>query len=60
MPEPTHCPACSLDFRYQGDDGKTYLRVIGLYSLAQDRTVDWQCPACLHQWERHFGEAPDA
>ncbi len=27
-------------------------RKIGLYSLAEDRTVAWRCPDCGHEWGR--------
>lgn len=27
-------------------------RQIGLYSMEEDRTVRWKCPACDHEWKR--------
>jgi hypothetical protein len=29
-----------------------FWRTIGRYDLEADRTVQWQCPDCLHIWER--------
>ena len=27
-------------------------RQIGLYDLFEDRTVEWRCPDCGHEWKR--------
>jgi hypothetical protein len=27
-------------------------RAIAIYDIERDRTTDWQCPDCNHQWAR--------
>lgn len=29
-----------------------FSRLIGIYDLGQDRTVEWQCPDCGVRWPR--------
>lgn len=59
-----HCPDCNADL--QGDpipqeyidegcygEGVTHFsRIIGIYSVEQDRTIAWACPDCGHEWDR--------
>jgi hypothetical protein len=58
---PLLCPACNADLtsapipqehlEHYGDETH-YSRVIGVYSIVLDRTVEWQCPDCGYRWER--------
>lgn len=29
-----------------------FSRVIGIYSMDEDRTIAWQCPDCGQEWPR--------
>jgi hypothetical protein len=61
--EPKTCPNCSADLNgspipdeyiKEGcyGDATHFSRVIGIYSIEEDRTVAWRCPDCEHEWER--------
>jgi hypothetical protein len=61
MSVPTTCPACRADLRKNeiplatrdAFGGATHFsRVLGIYSLADDATVGWQCPDCGQLWAR--------
>lgn len=56
-----YCPHCKADLvgdpipeniRHHYAKPYYWLRKIGIYSRELDRTVAWQCPDCLKQWDR--------
>ena len=58
------CPLCGSDLTgepipqeyidkgYYAPGATHYSRMIGIYDVALDRTVAWQCPDCGGQWPR--------
>ena len=55
-----NCPNCGVswvdrpipDEQLEVFSGKFFLRIIGMYSLAQDRTVAYMCPDCKKEFPR--------
>lgn len=56
------CPSCGAAWAYESDmrPGVTLSRIVGIYDLGRDRTVEWLCPACGARWDRGalVGDAP--
>jgi transposase-like protein len=58
---PWYCPSCSAQLwdkeipepiREHYSPPYWYMRRIGIYDRGCDRTVEWRCPSCSHQWPR--------
>jgi hypothetical protein len=48
------CPICNTNW-FDGvreEDGLRCLRLIGIYDIDLDKTVEWQCPDCRTRWTR--------
>lgn len=64
MLEPRYCPNCNADLQgepipkehriHYSKDVTHFSRVIGIYSIQQDRTILWRCPDCSHTWGRDY------
>lgn len=57
----THCPHCGA--QWQGEEipedqrelfgnATHFSKLIGIYSLEEDRTTHWMCPECETRWKR--------
>jgi hypothetical protein len=58
---PETCPHCNASMQGSGIPeemqhlygGATHFsRVIGIYSMDEDRTIAWRCPDCGQEWPR--------
>ena len=70
MPRPDICPLCGSDLTGEPiqqeyidkgwyGDLTHYSRMIAVYDIALDRTVEYQCPDCGGRWPREGQERSD-